>query len=292
MKEFCKSYQDNGFVVIPNLFDESKINELLAETLRLCREEGSKLPKTHLLTNKSLPPSNIDEMSDDDLLSHFLALHFPHKMSPSFRSMLDTPELVPYLALLIGPNVKCMQSMLFVKKWGKPGQAWHQDEHFIPTRDRSLTGVWIALDDATIENGCLWIIPGSHKAGVLYPVRSPVSEEYDGAPEAFNYPYSPDEALPVEVSKGSVVLFHGYLLHSSMKNRSKEKYRRALVHHYMSAESLLPWDCGGQIPTTRDNRDIVMVCGKDPYNWKGIEDVLKPYIRCEREPTQIIENSA
>ena len=292
MKEFCKSYQDNGFVVIPNLFDESKINELLAETLRLCREEGSKLPKTHLLTNKSLPPSNIDEMSDDDLLSHFLALHFPHKMSPSFRSMLDTPELVPYLAMLIGPNVKCMQSMLFVKKWGKPGQAWHQDEHFIPTRDRSLTGVWIALDDATIENGCLWIIPGSHKAGVLYPVRSQVSEEYDGAPEAFDYPYSPDEALPVEVSKGSVVLFHGYLLHSSLKNRSKEKYRRALVHHYMSAESLLPWDCGGQIPTTRDNRDIVMVCGKDPYNWKGIEDVLKPYIRCEREPTQIIENSA
>ncbi|HCV85177.1 MAG TPA: phytanoyl-CoA dioxygenase family protein [Deltaproteobacteria bacterium] len=290
MKKLCKSYQDNGFVVIPNLFNESKINELLAETLRLCREEGSKLPKTHLLTNKSHPPSNIDEMSDDELLSHFLALHFPHKMSPSFRSMLDAPELVPYLAMLIGPNVKCMQSMLFVKKSGKPGQAWHQDEHFIPTRDRSLTGVWIALDDATIENGCLWIIPGSHKAGVLYPVRSPVSKEYDGAPEAFNYPYSPDEALPVEVSKGSVVFFHGYLLHSSLKNRSKEQYRRALVHHYMSAESLLPWDCGGQIPTTRDNRDIVMVCGRDPYNWKGIEDVLKPYIRGEREPTQIIEN--
>ena len=94
-------------------------------------------------------------MSDNELLSHFLALHFPHKMSPLFRSMLDSAELVQYLAELIGPNVKCMQSMLFVKKSGKPGQAWHQDEHFIPTRDRSLTGVWIALDDATIENGCL-----------------------------------------------------------------------------------------------------------------------------------------
>ena len=183
--------------------------------------------------------------------------------------------------------------MLFVKKSGKPSQVWHEYEHSIPTRVRSLTCVLIALDDDTIENGCLWIIPCSYKAGVLYPVHSTVSEEYDGAPKAFNYPYSPDEALPVEVSKGSVVLSHRYLLHSSLKkNRSKEQYRRALVHHYMSAESLLPWDCGGQIPTTRDNRDIVMVCGKDPYNWKGIEDVLKPYIRCEREPTQIIENSA
>ncbi len=183
--------------------------------------------------------------------------------------------------------------MLFVKKSGKPSQVWHEYEHSIPTRVRSLTCVLIALDDDTIENGCLWIIPCSYKAGVLYPVHSTVSEEYDGAPKAFNYPYSPDEALPVEVSKGSVVLSHRYLLHSSLKkNRSKEQYRRALVHHYMSAESLLPWDCGGQIPTTRDNRDILMVCGRNPYNWKGIEDVLKPHIRGESEPTQIIENSA
>ena len=290
MKELYHNYKNNGFVVIPNLFDESKINDLLAETLRLCREEGSKLPKTHLLTNESRPPSSLDELSNDDLVSHFLALHFPHKMSSLFGSMLDAPELVPFLVDLIGPNVKCMQSMLFVKKSCKPGQAWHQDEHFIPTRDRSLTGVWIALDDATIENGCLWVIPGSHKAGVLYPVRSPVTEEYDGAPEAFDYPHSPDEAVPVEVTKGSVVIFHGYLLHSSLKNRAEERYRRALVHHYMSAESLLPWDCGGQIPSTRDNRDIVMVCGKDPYNWKGTEDVLKPYIRGERIPSQTVEN--
>lgn len=48
-----------------------------------------------------------------------------------------------------------MQTMLFVKPPGFPGQAWHQDENFIPTRDRSLCGGWIALDDATIENGCL-----------------------------------------------------------------------------------------------------------------------------------------
>ena len=140
--------------------------------------------------------------------------------------------------------------MLFLKKSGKP---WHPDEHFIPTQDRSLTGVWIAPDDATIENGCLWIMPGSHKAGVLYPVCLPVSQEYDGAPEAFNFPHTPEEAIHLEVSKGSAVIFHGYLLHFSLKNRAKEKYRRALVHHYMSAESLLPWDCGGQIPATRES---------------------------------------
>ena len=57
----------------------------------------------------------------------------------------------------------------------------------------------------------------------------------------------------------------------------------------MSAESPLPWDCGGQIRVTRDNRDIVMVCGKDPYEWKGTKDVLKPYIRGETSLAQNID---
>jgi hypothetical protein len=55
------------------------------------------------------------------------------------------PRLVPVLTQLIGPDVKAVQSMLFVKAGGKPGQAWHQDEYFIPTRDRSLTAAWTTI---------------------------------------------------------------------------------------------------------------------------------------------------
>ena len=85
------------------------------------------------------------------------------------------------------------------------------------------------------------------------------------------------------------MFFHGYLLHSSLQNRAEEGYHRALVHHYMNAESLLPRDSGGQIWVTRDNRNIVMVCGKDPYEWKGTEDVLKPYIRGEASSAQSVD---
>ena len=114
MSNFKNNFKYKGFVVIPSVFTESKIDELLLETVRLCREEGSQLPKTHLLTNETCSPKIYEEMSDNELLSHFLALHFPHKMSSLFRSMLDSAELVQYLAELIGPNVKCMQSMLFI----------------------------------------------------------------------------------------------------------------------------------------------------------------------------------
>ena len=155
------------------------------------------------------------------------------------------------LTSVIGPNVKAMQSMLFVKSEGKPGQPWHQDEYFIPTRDRSLTAVWIALDDATIENGCLWVLPGSHRRGVLYPDREQDDPGFDCSIEAYDFPYRDSDAVPVEIPAGSAVIFNGYLLHRSLQNSGRHGFRRALAHHYMSAESLLPWmDTAGRASTS------------------------------------------
>ena len=145
------------------------------------------------------------------------------------------------LTRVIGPDVKAMQSMLFVKASGKPGQAWHQDEDFIPTRDRSLTGAWIALDDATVKNGCMWMLSGSHKAGVLWPQKFHFDTRFDCTHESFDFPWGETESVPVEVKAGSVVFFNGYTLHRSLSNRATTGFRRALVNHYMSASSLLPW---------------------------------------------------
>ena len=117
--------------------------------------------------------------SDDEMLRRYLCIHFPHKVSTAARRALASPRIVEGLTAVIGPNVKAMQSMLFIKIEGKPGQAWHQDEYFIPTRDRSLTAVWIALDDATVENGCLWVLPGSHRRGVLYPTHAQSDPRFD-----------------------------------------------------------------------------------------------------------------
>ena len=176
--------------------------------------------------------------------------------------------------------------MLFIKAAGKPGQAWHQDEIYIPTRDRSLTGGWIALDDATVENGCLWVIPGSHSHGILWEQHEHNDRRFDCAHETIGLPYSDNDAVPVQVKAGSVVYFNGYLLHRSLPNRAAKGYRRALVNHYMSAESLLPWMTTlsrdlkpGTAVARADVRDIVMVSGKDPYAYKGVENIHKPHVR-------------
>jgi hypothetical protein len=90
-----------------------------------------------------------------------------------------------------------------------------------------------------------------------------------------------DKAIPVEVKSGSVVFFNGYTLHSSLRNKTSDCFRTALVNHYMSAESMLPWDQDGKLQPTEDLRDIVMIAGEDPYAWKGTVDVNKPYLRPE-----------
>src|SRR5207249_4777615 len=145
---------------------------------------------------------------------------------------------------------------------------------YIPTRDRSLFGAWLALDDATVENGCLWIIPGSQKAGILWPQADHDDRRFDCAQESVNFPYTDADAVPVEVKAGTLVCFNGYLLHRSLPNVATTGYRRALVNHYMSAESLLPW-FGAEVPghvAIADHRDIVMIAGKDPYAYKGTVD--------------------
>ena len=197
-----------------------------------------------------------ENLSDDQILANILCIHQPHFISPIMEKYVKHPELCGVLSQITAAHipfwdgsVKCMQSMLFVKPSGFQGQSWHQDEIYIPTRDRSLIGGWIAMDDATVENGCLWVIPGSHQMGYLYsqkPHGNP--DEFDSA-DLESYGFDETLEVPIEVKTGTVVFFNGYLLHRSRKNRG-QTYRRVLVNHYCNA-------------------------GIDPYAWKGYEETSK-----------------
>lgn len=268
-----KFFQEAGFIIAENAVTMSQIEALRNDATAICRG-------TYGSYNGWVGPH--EGQSDEEVLKQYLCLHFPHKMSDVIYQALAYPAMVETLTSVIGPNVKCMQSMLFIKAAGKPGQAWHQDELYIPTRDRSLTGGWIAMDDAHVKNGCLWVIPGSHKRGILWPQHRHNDRRFDCAGESINFPYTEKDEIPVEVKAGSIVFFNGYLLHRSLPNTMSEGYRRCLVNHYMSAESLLPWmekKDETKPFAQRDHRDIVMIAGEDPYAYKGMDDVVAPHVR-------------
>ncbi len=276
-QSLAEFYKENGYLIVRNAISTSEVREILNEATRIFRgERGTDI------RNYAPPPP--DE-PDHEMLRRYLCIHFPHKLSNIICNYLAHPAVVDVLTQVIGPNVKCMQSMLFTKAGGKPGQAWHQDEDFIPTRDRSLTGAWIALDDATVDNGCLWVIPGSHKHGILWPMEVQNDPRFDCAAESGGFPFKDEDAIPVEVPAGSIVFFNGYLLHRSLPNYTENQFRRVLVNHYMSAESLLPWHrpSEGTAMALADYRDILMVAGIDPYDYKGTESISKPSLRSSGE---------
>ncbi|MEL7536587.1 MAG: phytanoyl-CoA dioxygenase family protein [Pseudomonadota bacterium] len=262
----AESYAENGYLIVDDVLSAAALDELKRDLIKLAR--GA-------YPAKSLHPLPAD-ISDQDALRRILCIHMPHFVSPVVRRYTSHPRLTEMLGRVVGAHlapgywnggVKCMQSMFFAKPPNKPGQAWHQDEVFIPTRDRSLCGAWIAVDDATTENGCLWVLPGSHRLGVLYPTREHSQPDaFDMSPESYGFDDSSE--VPVEVPAGSAVLFNGYLLHRSKRNVSS-RYRRALVNHYMSTQSPLHWcldeaiEGGGKHGS--DNRNVHVVCGDDPY---------------------------
>jgi phytanoyl-CoA hydroxylase len=278
---FAAHYAEHGFALLADALTGAEVAALNADALRLCRGDYGEIG--HGGTVDLVDPAA--ELTDEDVLRRYLCIHYPHKVSPAARAALHTPRIVDALVAVIGPNVKAMQSMFFIKSEGKPGQAWHQDEYFIPTRDRSLTAAWIALDDATIENGCLWVLPGSQRRGVIYPEREQDDPRFDCSSEAYDFPYTDDQSVPVEVPAGTALIFNGYLLHRSLENSGRHGYRRALANHYMSAESLLPWHPPGpgEHMAIADYRDIVMVAGEDPYAWKGTVDIATPGSRPDKD---------
>ena len=262
-----RTYVEEGYLAVEGLITGSEVEALRGDVVEIAR---GGYPSENF---RPLPA----EASDEEALANVLCIHQPHNVSPVIEQFVRHPAICGALSQLAGAHlpfwdgsVKCMQSMYFVKPPGFPGQGWHQDEVYIPTRDRSLIGAWIALDDATVENGCLGILPGSHRSGYLYSQRSHENpEEFDGSGESYGFDESGEQ--PVEVKAGTLVFFNGYLLHRSRRNRSSQ-YRRVLVNHYCNAWSLLPWRIEeGERPATADYRRVIQVAGSDPYAWKGYD---------------------
>ena len=99
----------------------------------------------------------------------------------------------------------------------------HKDSSFLITKPLSVCGIWVSLDEATKENGCMWGVPGSHTEGPNQYLRLRNNEE-TGELETFMDPpmdsglvkeYDPTGAVPLEVAPGSIVLLHGSFLHYS-----------------------------------------------------------------------------
>lgn len=165
--------------------------------------------------------------------------HALHDLDPIFNEFSRAPEVSQLVKDLQIQRPLLLQGMYIFKQPRIGGEVTcHQDTTFLYTEPEQIAGLWFALEDATVENGCLWAIPGGHEVGL----KSRWQRATNGGMEFTTYDASPwDESklVPLEVTKGSVIILNGLLPHKSLANRST-KSRHAYTLHMISGDSHYP----------------------------------------------------
>ena len=166
--------------------------------------------------------------------------HALHDRDPVFDRFSRGPALAELAVELGLGQPLLMQSMLIFKQPRIGGEVvWHQDASFLATEPQSVVGFWFALEDARLDNGCLWVEPGGH--------GGPLRERYvhrDGRlqMEVLDATPWPDksQAQPLEVPAGTLVVFDGRLPHASGPNRSAQSRMAYTLHAVDAAAAWSP----------------------------------------------------
>ena len=186
----------------------------------------------------------------------------------SFLNYARDPNILDMVAQVIGPDIILWNSSFFAKPAvnGKK-TPWHQDGEYWPLRPLATCTVWLAIDEATVENGCLKFMPGSHKRKELRPHRTNKDPNFTLHQELLESEYDDDKAVPLELEAGQMSLHDVYLLHGSEANDSG-KPRRGMTMRFMPGTSVFDREKAKQLSrdlgvVDHSDRTIYLMRGQD-----------------------------
>lgn len=220
---------------------------LSPEEVAQARSAISELVRKYVATNQTRigrffvqfePRYKATDPTDPELELKVRKLMWYHEQHPWFAYLVKQhPKIQGVVSSLIGENPVLFQDMALIKPpFIGSEKPWHQDDaYFTVTPLDSVCGVWIALDDAAVENGCMHVIPGGHRLGPLRHFHGPVEGSHTDC-QIVEGRLDVSQAVPVELPAGGGMFFHGLTPHETPPNRSPQR-RRALQFHYHSATS-------------------------------------------------------
>jgi len=256
-----RQYQEQGFLVLESVFSAEDIKRLKEAALRIVDSFDIENHRSVFTTSDRdagrdeyffKSAENVHCFLEEDALDKQgnllkparLAInkigHAMHDLDPAF-SQFCKQEIIGQVIRDIGyQNPLLWQTMYIFKQPHIGGEVrWHQDGSYLISEPASVMGIWIAIEDANRDNGCLWVQPGGHRSPLreIYEVdwqtREGVLSKLNDAPWPEN-----DEAIAVEVPAGSMVIFHDHMPHYSSQNLS-DKSRHAFTLHV--AEKSAQW---------------------------------------------------
>ena len=215
-------YKENGYLIIEDFLKRPEIDALLQGLDRLVEEKARTL-------SADKGDFNLEKTSggfDGDVVGPGILRKIQSIVdySPEFAALCEGDKLLDTVEDLIGPNIYYHSSKLMFKPAKHGGiKPWHQDyAYWASTKPEQVT-CWLALDDATPENGCMQLVPGSHKGGLVKHGQNELQIDIRNVPA--------DKIKVAPMKAGSALFFHVLTLHHSGPNRS-DKSRRAFIVDY------------------------------------------------------------
>lgn len=260
-QEQVAQYREDGFLVLEGFADANACDELRARAEELVQQfdprevvsifsthEQDRLTDDYFLTSGDKIRFFFEEhaFNDNGALKYEKEKsinkigHALHDLDPVFDRFSRDAKVKALASALGFDDALLLQSMYIFKQPNIGGEVTcHQDCTFLYTEPADIVGLWFALEDATIENGCLWAIPGGQQSGLKSRwVRTPEGMKF----ETFDAePWPEDKLVPLEVEKGSLILLNGLLPHRSFENRSMRS-RHAYTVHLIHKNARYPGD--------------------------------------------------
>ena len=236
--EQAERFRRDGYLIVDGLLDSQALEPLRRRILELASPDGPDLANAKRQVEPRVEAGELPAAGYAASLRKMAHVAFE---DPVFMAHALDERIVDIIESLLGPDIVLAQDQLFMKppRVGSR-QAFHQDSplgfHLDPP-DRMVT-CWCALDEATIANGCLWMIPGSHRDGVTDREVWQRYEPVDGV--------EPEEAQPIELAPGSCSFHHGLILHASRPNLT-DRPRWGYATHYASARCRFEGERGDHV---------------------------------------------
>ena len=214
-------YQNNGYVVVSGLFSRAEVDHL----------------REHYMSLRQEPRPNDDTqivVSGDDPIKRYPRLIKPHLWDDLSRRWMLDPRLASCMTGLLGAEPYAAQTMVYFKPPGARGQAPHQDNYYLRVHPGTCLAAWLALDDCDEANGCLEVVPGSHAWDILCTEDADTTISFTSVTVPIPAGQS---AQPVFMQAGDVMFFNGSIVHGSQPNTTSDRFRRALIAHYVEGSA-------------------------------------------------------
>lgn len=225
-----RSWEDRGYALLPGFASAETCAAMLARVVEISRraDADERVGRAVVMSEaKSLPSARRPE----EQVSKVFRLH----RDTVFAEFAHDDRVLDVVAELIGPAIDVFLSQFIFKNPGAYGQPWHQDSYYFPFEPDHQVGVWLAVTEATLANGCLWVLPGSHREPVHEHVPDRRADSQYGYVEIVDHDMS--GAVPVLMDPGDLLVFDSHLMHRSTDNES-DGIRAAMVYHYSPAGTI------------------------------------------------------